>query len=202
MLIDCDTCTVRGRRVRRLRRHRAAGRAAGPRGRPGRLPLRGAPGPPGRGGPAAEGAEPRPAVLVELDEVERRAVRALAEGGLVPPLRHQGDRPRPDGGDAGTAPGAPRRGSDIAAGRPARRAVRGNSPAHAKLQAPPFVTSTSRTYRGRRSAGWSSPDAGDLGDTAESIAAHRVLTGRCEANRGPTAAWGEFLAHRFAGAQG
>nr|WP_233498559.1 hypothetical protein [Blastococcus sp. TF02A-26] len=28
-------------------------------------------------------------VVVELDEVERRAVRALAEGGLVPPLRHR-----------------------------------------------------------------------------------------------------------------
>jgi hypothetical protein len=27
--------------------------------------------------------------LVELDDVERRAVRALADFGLVPPLRHQ-----------------------------------------------------------------------------------------------------------------
>jgi hypothetical protein len=26
--------------------------------------------------------------VVEFDDVERRAVRALAEGGLVPPLRH------------------------------------------------------------------------------------------------------------------
>nr|WP_244524795.1 hypothetical protein [Trujillella endophytica] len=37
--------------------------------------------------PAAEAA--RSGVVVELDEVERRAVRALAEGGLVPPLRHR-----------------------------------------------------------------------------------------------------------------
>jgi hypothetical protein len=27
--------------------------------------------------------------VVELDDVERRAVRALADFGLVPPLRHQ-----------------------------------------------------------------------------------------------------------------
>ncbi|SDY41507.1 hypothetical protein SAMN05661080_03414 [Modestobacter sp. DSM 44400] len=34
-----------------------------------------------------EGEELRP--VVELDDVERRAVRALADFGLVPPLRHQ-----------------------------------------------------------------------------------------------------------------
>ncbi|WP_228394951.1 hypothetical protein [Modestobacter roseus] len=28
-------------------------------------------------------------LVVELDDVERRAVRALADFGLVPPLRHQ-----------------------------------------------------------------------------------------------------------------
>ena len=33
---------------------------------------------------------PPPGVVVEFDEVERRAVRALAEVGLVPPLRHRG----------------------------------------------------------------------------------------------------------------
>ena len=32
---------------------------------------------------------PRPGIVVEFDDVERRAVRALAEGGLVPPLRHR-----------------------------------------------------------------------------------------------------------------
>jgi hypothetical protein len=45
---------------------------------------------------AEEAIVPPPGVVVELDDVERRAVRALAEGGLVPPLRHQGgtgDRP-------------------------------------------------------------------------------------------------------------
>ena len=31
---------------------------------------------------------PRPGVVVEFDDVERRAVRALADVGLVPPLRH------------------------------------------------------------------------------------------------------------------
>ena len=33
--------------------------------------------------------------VVELDDVERRAVRALAEFGLVPPLRHQDASPPP-----------------------------------------------------------------------------------------------------------
>ena len=42
---------------------------------------------------------PRPGVVVEFDEVERRAVRALADVGLVPPLRHQprGGRPGESG---------------------------------------------------------------------------------------------------------
>jgi hypothetical protein len=35
-----------------------------------------------------------PGVVVEFDEVERRAVRVLADAGLVPPLRHQ-HPPRP-----------------------------------------------------------------------------------------------------------
>jgi hypothetical protein len=30
-----------------------------------------------------------PGVVVEFDEVERRAVQVLADAGLVPPLRHQ-----------------------------------------------------------------------------------------------------------------
>ena len=40
---------------------------------------------------------PPPGVVVEFDDVERRAVRALADVGLVPPLRHReraGGRPR------------------------------------------------------------------------------------------------------------
>ena len=41
-------------------------------------------------GPTAEDVVVPPAgVVVEFDEVERRAVRALAEVGLVPPLRHR-----------------------------------------------------------------------------------------------------------------
>jgi len=36
---------------------------------------------------------PRPGVIVEFDEIERRAVRALADVGLVPPLRHQPGAP-------------------------------------------------------------------------------------------------------------
>ncbi|MCA0143647.1 hypothetical protein LBW97_01600 [Blastococcus sp. LR1] len=56
------------------------------------VPMAGRP----RGGPAEISAEisaedvvvPPPGVVVDFDDVERRAVRALAEGGLVPPLRH------------------------------------------------------------------------------------------------------------------
>ena len=42
---------------------------------------------------------PRPGVVVEFDDVERRAVRALAEGGLVPPLRHRDGSGRGSDGD-------------------------------------------------------------------------------------------------------
>ena len=41
-------------------------------------------------GAAADAVVPPPGVVVEFDDVERRAVRALAEVGLVPPLRHRG----------------------------------------------------------------------------------------------------------------
>ena len=93
MLIDCDTCTARGTGC--------ADCVV--------TVLLGAP--PGWGSPdpvvVTMPARPRsdvvPApgtgVVVELDEVERRAVRALAEGGLVPPLRHRRD----DDGSAGAA---------------------------------------------------------------------------------------------------
>ena len=52
------------------------------------------------GEPAAEDVVlPAPGVVVEFDEVERRAVRALAECGLVPPLRHrEAVDGAPDGG--------------------------------------------------------------------------------------------------------
>ena len=67
----------------------AGARAGGPDGaasRPGRR--------------AEDVVVPPPGVVVEFDEVERRAVRALADGGLVPPLRHRG---RPASGPDGTA---------------------------------------------------------------------------------------------------
>ncbi|SNS07672.1 hypothetical protein SAMN04488107_1213 [Geodermatophilus saharensis] len=92
MLIDCDSCTARGTGcadcvVTVLLGAPPARRATAPVF----LPV-----PPV---PAAEDAVvARAGVVVDLDDVERRAVRALAEGGLVPPLRH---RPagggRPDG---------------------------------------------------------------------------------------------------------
>jgi hypothetical protein len=60
----------------------------------------------GRRSPAAEGAAltaedvvvPPAGVVVEFDDVERRAVRALAEGGLVPPLRHRDGAAKGPGG--------------------------------------------------------------------------------------------------------
>jgi hypothetical protein len=39
---------------------------------------------------AEDAVVPPPGVVVEFDDVERRAVRALADVGLVPPLRHRG----------------------------------------------------------------------------------------------------------------
>jgi hypothetical protein len=109
VLIDCDTCTVRGRGcddcvvtvllgappgwreteptvVPLTRRPRAANGSGS-----GATAAADAPGRAARSSEmsrtdaAPEVARP----VVELDEVERRAVRALAEFGLVPPLRHQ-----------------------------------------------------------------------------------------------------------------
>nr|WP_243737539.1 hypothetical protein [Blastococcus xanthinilyticus] len=55
--------------------------------------------------PAAEDVVlPPPGVVVEFDDVERRAVRALADGGLVPPLRHR-DGPGGRGGARGRRTG-------------------------------------------------------------------------------------------------
>jgi hypothetical protein len=112
VLIDCDTCTVRGPGcddcvvtvllgappgwreteptvVPLTRRGRAAARGVGgevegavPADAPGRRTARSE-----VSRVDSNAAEPRP--VVELDEVEHRAVRALAEFGLVPPLRHQ-----------------------------------------------------------------------------------------------------------------
>jgi hypothetical protein len=118
MLIDCDTCTVRGTgcadcvvtvllgappgwqgadpvvlpMTARPRTGRPAGAASAAAPASVAAPA---------SAPAAPGAEdavvPPPGVVVEFDEVERRAVRALAEFGLVPPLRHQGTGNGSDG---------------------------------------------------------------------------------------------------------
>ena len=105
MLIDCDTCTVRGTGcadcvVTVLLGAPPGWQGADPVVLP--MPVRPRPGLPvasaGQDGPAAEDVVvPPPGVVVEFDDVERRAVRALAECGLVPPLRHQVPGNGPDG---------------------------------------------------------------------------------------------------------
>jgi hypothetical protein len=132
VLIDCDTCTVRGQGcddcvVTVLLGAPPGWGEAGPVVVPlTRRPSAGtgaavAVGDEATGAPAARSADTpgggatdgdlslvdagsgavRP--VVELDEVERRAVRALADFGLVPPLRHQDastmNGPRPRHGD-------------------------------------------------------------------------------------------------------
>ena len=94
MLIDCDTCTVRGTGCADCVVTVLLGAPPGWQGvDPVVVPMTGRP----RSGPVAAAAEdavvPPPGVVVEFDDVERRAVRALADVGLVPPLRH-----RPAGG--------------------------------------------------------------------------------------------------------
>ncbi|MFP5370757.1 MAG: hypothetical protein ACLGI3_08420 [Actinomycetes bacterium] len=117
MLIDCDTCTARGTGCADCVVTVLLGAPPGwqgddpvvvpmpARARPprGAEPLVAAPdGPDARRTLTAEDVVlPPPGVVVEFDEVERRAVRALADVGLVPPLRH---RSAPDDG-----PGADRR---------------------------------------------------------------------------------------------
>jgi hypothetical protein len=95
MLIDCDTCTARGTGCGDCVVTVLLGAPPGWSGTdPVVVPM------PARGaavGPALDG--PAPGVVVEFDDVERRAVRALAEGGLIPPLRHRGA----DGDSAGAA---------------------------------------------------------------------------------------------------
>ena len=100
MLIDCDTCTARGTGCADCVVTVLLGAPPGWQGvDPVVVPM------PARtrsphdawlsvpedGAATAEDAVvPPPGVVVEFDEVERRAVRALAEVGLVPPLRHRG----------------------------------------------------------------------------------------------------------------
>ena len=85
MLIDCDTCTVRGTGCADCVVTVLLGAPPGWAGTdPVVVPL------PARTEEAGPVGAPAAGVVVEFDEVERRAVRALAEGGLVPPLRHRG----------------------------------------------------------------------------------------------------------------
>ena len=98
MLIDCDTCTARGTGcadcvVTVLLGAPPGWQSTDPVVVPltGRArtdaPVAGA----DAAGPAAEDVViPPPGVVLEFDEIERRAVRALADVGLVPPLRHRG----------------------------------------------------------------------------------------------------------------
>jgi hypothetical protein len=99
MLIDCDTCTARGTGCADCVVTVLLGAPPGWQSTdPVVVPMSGrartaVPEPHAHadGEPAAEDVVvPPPGVVVEFDEVERRAVRALADVGLVPPLRHRG----------------------------------------------------------------------------------------------------------------
>ena len=110
MLIDCDTCTARGTGcadcvVTVLLGAPPGWQSTDPVVVPmtGRARDRRAPSDAVSTRLAAEDVVvPPPGVVVEFDDVERRAVRALADVGLVPPLRHRGTAPA-------TAPGGGRR---------------------------------------------------------------------------------------------
>ena len=99
MHIDCDTCTARGTGCDDCVVTVLLGAPPGWRGAdPTVVPMTGR-----RDGEPAVAEDvvvPSPGVVVELDDIERRAVRALAEGGLVPPLRHQASPERRAGGPA------------------------------------------------------------------------------------------------------
>jgi hypothetical protein len=99
MLIDCDTCTARGTGCADCVVTVLLGAPPGWQGvDPVVVPM------PPRALASDRAAEdvvvPPPGVVVEFDDVERRAVRALAEVGLVPPLRH---RDAANGGTDGAA---------------------------------------------------------------------------------------------------
>ena len=111
MLIDCDTCTARGTGCADCVVTVLLGAPPGWRGvdpvvvpmparaerPPHALPTAGDRFAGGEDVTAEDVVVPPPGVVVEFDDVERRAVRALADVGLVPPLRHRGtpaDGPR------------------------------------------------------------------------------------------------------------
>jgi hypothetical protein len=94
MLIDCDTCTARGTGCADCVVTVLLGAPPVWSGTdPVVVPM------PARGATAEATEPPASGVVVEFDDVERRAVRALAEGGLIPPLRHS----RADDDSAGAA---------------------------------------------------------------------------------------------------
>jgi hypothetical protein len=103
MLIDCDTCTLRGTGCADCVVTVLLGAPPGWQGvDPVVVPMAARPTVPGPIEAAAEDVVlPPPGVVVEFDDVERRAVRALAEYGLVPPLRHRGG----PGAGGGASPG-------------------------------------------------------------------------------------------------
>ncbi|MGY1652745.1 hypothetical protein [Geodermatophilus sp. SYSU D01119] len=88
MLIDCDSCTLRGTGCADCVVTVLLGAPPAELGtEPVLLPV--PPVPAATARTAADAGAPRPGVVVDFDDVERRAVRALADGGLVPPLRHR-----------------------------------------------------------------------------------------------------------------
>jgi hypothetical protein len=104
MLIDCDTCTARPTGCADCVVTVLLGAPPGWQSTdPVVVPLTGrsrtlATEAPGRGLTAEDVVVPPAGVVVEFDDVERRAVRALADVGLVPPLRHRdGAGKAPDG---------------------------------------------------------------------------------------------------------
>jgi hypothetical protein len=107
MLIDCDTCTARGTGCTDCVVTVLLGAPPGWQSvDPVVVPMTARVRPGGSGDLAATvddlAAEdvvvPPPGVVVEFDDVERRAVRALADVGLVPPLRHREASAKGSGG--------------------------------------------------------------------------------------------------------
>jgi hypothetical protein len=102
MLIDCDTCTARGTGCADCVVTVLLGAPPGWQGvDPVVVPMPArtrsphdawlsAPGTREDAATAEDAVVPPSGVVVEFDDVERRAVRALADVGLVPPLRHRG----------------------------------------------------------------------------------------------------------------
>jgi hypothetical protein len=99
MLIDCDTCTARGTGCADCVVTVLLGAPPGWQSTdPVVVPMTArtrstdvtgsAPHPASEPLAAEDVVVPPPGVVVDFDDVERRAVRALAEVGLVPPLRH------------------------------------------------------------------------------------------------------------------